>query len=55
MSTLCLSDMGELHDEWLRELRTPLTHTTGSPSPEVDAAAPRSPAAVLPDDAAVAA
>jgi hypothetical protein len=55
MSTLCLSDMGELRDEWLREPRTPLIDITGTPPPEVAAAAPRSPAALLPDDAAVAA
>ncbi len=24
MCTLCLSDMGELRDEWLRELRPPV-------------------------------
>ncbi len=55
MSTLCLSDMGELRDEWLREPQRPLIEPACVPSPEVAAAVPRSPAALLPDDAAVAA
>ena len=52
MSTLCLSDMGELHDEWLREPPTALVKADQS-VPE--ATPPRLPVSLLPDDQAVAA
>lgn len=55
MCTLCLSDMGELRDEWLREPRQPLSATVMERTPDASAAAPRFPPALLPDDAAVAA
>ena len=55
MSTLCLSDMGELRDEWLREPRPPLANAVTAREPEPPAPAARSQPALLPDDAAVAA
>lgn len=53
MSTLCLSDMGELHDEWLREPQPPSPAKAEGHVPE--SPAPRPPVALLPDDQAVAA
>ena len=55
MCTLCLSDMGELRDEWLREPLPQPTAAALTRAPEVPAAAPRSPPAFVPDDQAVAA
>lgn len=55
MCTLCLSDMGELRDEWLREPRPSPTATVTALEPEPPASAPRNQPTLLPDDEAVAA
>lgn len=60
MCTLCLSDMGELRDEWLREPRpaiaiAPAATTPRIPETAVSAGAVRLPAAFTPDFEAAAA
>ena len=55
MSTLCLSDMGELRDEWLREPRPVVADAMTVRDPEPPVPAARSQPAPLPHDAAVAA
>jgi hypothetical protein len=55
MSTLCLSDMGELHDEWLREPRPPQVATAPASAPELPVVVERIGSHLLPDSEAVAA
>ena len=57
MCTLCLSDMGELRDEWLREPRPPIAPAATPRIPETAVASGvvRIPAAFTPDFEAAAA
>lgn len=55
MCTLCLSDMGELRDEWLREPMPSPTATVAAREAGKPASPPRAEPGFLPDDQAVAA
>jgi len=55
MCTLCLSDMGELRDEWLREPLPSAPAAVILRDPEPPLPTVRSSPALMPDDQAVAA
>ncbi len=55
MCTLCLSDMGELRDEWLREPLPSGPAAVITRDPEPPAFTVRTATALMPDDQAVAA